>query len=105
MYRQGDVMVRQATIPQSALIAEPSSQRVVLAYGAVTGHAHAIDVAEAREYIMAEAAGVVRRFLRVFEGGATLRHEEHDPILLPAGDYEIVQQREYTPEAIRNVAD
>ena len=77
----------------------------MLAHGEVTGHAHAIDVAEAEEFTMAEAAGAVRRFLKVFATGGTVRHEEHAAIPLPAGVYEIVQQREYSPEEIRRVAD
>lgn len=105
MFRQGDVMVRSvAKIPNNAQTVE-NQGRIVLAHGEVTGHAHAIDVAEAVEYTMAEAAGAVRRFLKVFEGGARLKHEEHATIPLPPGLYEIVQQREYSPEEIRNVAD
>ncbi len=37
--------------------------------------------------------------------GATFVHEEHGPVTLPPGDYKVVIQREYSPEAIRNVAD
>lgn len=105
-YRQGDVMVRQIkSLPEAATEAKPDGNRVVLAYGEVTGHAHAIDVTEAREFTMAEAGGIVRRFLKVFEHGANLKHEEHATIELPPGVYEIIQQREYSPKSIRNVAD
>jgi hypothetical protein len=38
-------------------------------------------------------------------GGATIVHEEHGPITLPPGDYQITIQREYEPESIRNVQD
>lgn len=147
-YRQGDVMIRPiAKLPASAKDSTPND-RIVLAYGEVTGHAHAIAEGEAREFTMADAAGVVRRFLKVAAGtksvidvpitslehqrlgehpiidlddwywrdvqigtrtvevdGAVVRHEEHAPIALPAGLYEITIQREYHPEAIRNVAD
>lgn len=104
MYRQGDVLIRQvAAIPASATDNTPQG-RIVLAYGEVTGHAHAIAEGEAREFTMQEAANIVRRFLSV-TAEAVVRHEEHAPIQLPPGVYEIVQQREYTPEAIRNVAD
>ena len=34
-----------------------------------------------------------------------LLHEEHAPIDLPAGSYIVRIQREYSPEALRNVAD
>ena len=104
IYRQGDVLIRQIDkLPKDAM-AVPNKGRIVLAYGEVTGHAHAIDVAEATEYSMADAAGAVRRFLAVVSS-ATVKHEEHAAIPLPAGVYEIVQQREYSPEEIRNVAD
>jgi hypothetical protein len=106
MYRQGDVgIVRIDQLPDGATDVTPKD-RIVLAYGEVTGHAHAIAPCQAREYSMAQAGAAVRRFLTVIEGGlATVRHEEHAPIPLPSGVYEILQQREYTPEAIRNVAD
>jgi hypothetical protein len=104
LYRQGDVLIRQvASLPSDAKPVK-NKGRIVLAHGEVTGHAHAIAVREAREFTMADAAGAVKRFLSVVSE-ATVRHEEHAPITLPAGVYEIVQQREYTPEEIRNVAD
>ena len=34
-----------------------------------------------------------------------LDHEEHNPAAIPNGKYEFRRQREYSPEAIRNVAD
>lgn len=104
LYRQGDVLIRSVpSIPKGAKDVTPKD-RIVLAYGEVTGHAHAIALGEAQEFSLADAAGVVRRFLNVVKE-AVVRHEEHAPIPLPAGVYEIVQQREYTPEEIRNVAD
>lgn len=104
MYRQGDVMIRQvATIPTNASF-KKNEGRIVLAYGEVTGHAHAIAEHEAKEYTMQEAEGAVRRFLEV-ASGASVKHEEHATVELPSGFYEIIQQREYSPEAIRNVAD
>ena len=103
--RQGDVLVTSVkSIPQGATFVK-NEGRIVLAYGEVTGHAHALSVADAQEFTMADARGIVRRFLQVLDGGATLRHEEHAPIVMPPGVYEIVQQREYFPDDIRSVAD
>lgn len=99
IYRQGDVLIRQ--IPK--LPAQPAQTRVngVLAYGEVTGHAHKVeDVAKAE--VMEIENGL---YLRVGEDGVRIVHEEHGAISLPPGNYEIEIQREYTPEAIRNVAD
>jgi hypothetical protein len=39
------------------------------------------------------------------DGPVALEHDEHDAIHLPPGNYQVVRQREYTPEAIINVAD
>lgn len=104
MFRQGDVLIRQVnSIPPAAKeITRPG--RVVLAYGEVTGHAHAIAEGQAREFSMADAEGAVRRFLSV-ASAASVKHEEHATVELPSGFYEIIQQREYSPEDIRNVAD
>lgn len=104
MYRQGDVMIRQvAALPALAIDSTPKG-RIVLAHGKVTGHAHAIGEGEAREFTWADEGKAARRFLSVMQA-AVVRHEEHAAIPLSAGFYEIVQQREYSPEEIRNVAD
>lgn len=104
MFRQGDVLIRKIkSLPKAANDITPKD-RIVLAYGEVTGHAHAIAAGEAREFSMVDAANATRRFLSVVKE-ATVRHEEHAAIPLPPGFYEIVQQREYSPDAIRNVAD
>ena len=105
MYRQGDILI----IPTDKIpthlrkVARDSQHRVVLALGEVTGHAHAILDRAADLY---EHQDLEDRFLQVLaEGGVDLVHEEHDTIHLPAGDYIVRRQREYSPEAIRRVAD
>lgn len=105
MYRQGDVLVRSIAALPATATEVANIDRIVLAWGEVTGHAHAIAVNEAREFTHTDAGNVVRRFLHVFDKGTSLHHEEHATIPLPPGFYEIVQQREYTPEAVRNVVD
>lgn len=104
LFRQGDVGIRAIkALPEGVKDVTPKG-RIVLAYGEVTGHAHAIAEGQAREFTMADAAGAVRRFLHVVSE-AVVRHEEHAEIPLPAGFYEIIAQREYSPDAIRSVAD
>lgn len=99
MYRQGDVLLAKVdNLPKNAL-EKPADKRIVLAWGETTGHAHAIDCNFARLY---EMAG--ERFVVAVEG-ATLVHEEHSAIKLTPGVYRVVQQREYTPGAVRYVAD
>ena len=46
-----------------------------------------------------------QRYIRVPKDGASVQHQEHAAIALEPGDYEVVLQREYTPEAIRRVRD
>jgi hypothetical protein len=66
---------------------------VVLAEGEATGHAHAIANPHA---ILLSDQETDRRFLRL-AADAVLGHQEHGPILLPAGTYEVRRQREYVP--------
>jgi len=105
IYRQGDVMLRKvAELPSGAVKKDSPNGEVVLALGERTGHKHRTENAEAVEYTMQDAEDVVRRFLSV-AGGAQVRHEEHATVNLPAGIYEVIQQVDYSPGAIRNVAD
>ena len=75
---------------------------IVLAEGETTGHTHRIAAKWlATLYVLHETQ---QRILKV-QQEATLQHEEHNSIILPPGDYLVMRQREYTPEAIRNVRD
>lgn len=103
LYRQGDVLLRQVRALPEEATKIPASGRIVLAHGEVTGHAHAIEAGQAEEY-QTSSKDSVQRFLRVMEH-ADVTHEEHATVPLPAGIYEIVQQREYTPQAARAVVD
>jgi hypothetical protein len=95
--RQGDVLlVRVAADLSSATDLPRDGGRVILAYGEVTGHAHAIRephavlrLLDGRRYLDAPRPFVVE-------------HEEHAPVSLDVGTYEIVIQREYVPGPIRS---
>lgn len=100
MYRQGDVLiVKRDSIPKGKEVPRDNG-RVILAYGEVTGHAHAIH-SQAAKMIEAENGERYMSFMEAVE----LVHEEHDTIALPPGSYQVIQQREYSPEEIRNVRD
>jgi len=100
--RQGDVMLVPATIPAAVTPIERDAGRVVLAYGEVTGHAHAIVAPEATLLTDAENA----RFLRIVGSGATLTHEEHGAIQIAPGEYRVVIGREWSSDmAARPVSD
>ncbi len=79
----------------------------MLAEGEATGHAHVVagrsrlvEWRRRRRY----AAPETRRFL-VVEQPARLSHEEHLPIELDPGVYEVRRQREYRPQRSVWVAD
>ncbi len=102
-YRQGDVLLCAAdAIPPGAKPVPRDGDRVVVALGELTGHAHAFAATGVR---MLREKGSGRSFLLIGEGGARLCHEEHDPILVPEGSYELIRQREYAPKAPRLVRD
>ena len=102
-YRQGDVLLcRIDAIPGNATPVESTSDRVIVAEGELTGHAHGFAAAEARLF-RDEASG--RLYLAIGTESAKLRHEEHAPIPVPIGNYEVLRQREYRPGKIRPVAD
>jgi len=101
MYRQGDVLLRRVSkIPTDVVPAE-KQHRIVLAYGEVTGHAHAIHDLESVD-VFVKPDGTM--YLSV-ANPVDLVHEEHRTVAIPAGIYERVLQREYSPEQVRNVAD
>lgn len=105
MFRQGDVLLVQVTdVPEYVTPCDVDDD-IILAYGEVTGHAHRFAAGSvkplARGGVWEPSA---ERFIQALEG-AVLRHEEHDSIPIPPGKYRVIQQREYSPEAVRNVAD
>lgn len=102
IYRQGDVLLIQhdQPVPNAAELIPPEQPgRVILAHGEATGHAHALSTKHASMYRWEG-----ERLLTVADGGL-LVHEEHTHIPLPAGNYRVIQQVEYTPASIRAVAD
>src|SRR5574337_284962 len=100
--RQGDVLLVKTTRRLSAN-ATPIARRrgrLVLAEGEATGHAHAID--ETMAELFEERGGQL--YLQA-SARVALRHEEHGTIEIPPGTYRVIHQHEYSPEAVRRVAD
>jgi len=76
-------------------------ENCVLALGEVTGHSHQIKEGA----VMYEDVDGTK-YVEVLGETADLVHEEHGTISLPGPDvYRVTQQREYTPEEARRVAD
>ena len=98
MFRQGDVLlVAVPELPDNPR-PQPRHGRLVLAEGEATGHAHAIETPDAREFRVDD-----ERFVLV-RSAAQLIHEEHATIDLPPATYRVVIQREYEPAPIQSQA-
>lgn len=103
-YRQGDVLVERIdSFPNKLKPVAREAGRVILAHGEATGHAHAISDKHASLFRTDEHPGVT--FLEISQAMAQLVHDEHTTIALAPGNYRVTRQREYSPEAIRNVQD
>ena len=115
LVRQGDVLlIRVAALP-SVLTERPTDAgRVVLAYGEVTGHAHAVR-GDVRHYDAPDAASAAMQLLRdagfpmeVGEANAPtfldvlspaeVTHDEHTAHALPAGQYVKLIQTEWSDD-------
>lgn len=110
-FRQGDVFITPCPeVPSDATVAPRDSGRVVLAYGEVTGHCHAMvepDVALLeREVVRPDGRKEKELFLKVdAPKGAKLTHQEHSTVTVPPGTYTVVRQREYSRGEVRQVLD
>ena len=101
-FRQGDVGIDTiSSIPKGAK--REKKDRVILAYGEVTGHCHEIATEDLDKIELYSLDG--KMYLSVKEEGVRVTHQEHDVAILPVGNYEVVRQREYSPEELRNVLD
>lgn len=95
MHRQGDVLfVKVAELP-AALVEHKSD---VLVEGEATGHAHRFtegQIWQTREGLL---------YLRAV-AGSKIVHEEHAALSLEPGYWQMIRQKEYSPEAIQWVRD
>lgn len=106
MFRQGDVLIFWIDGRKSGAAEElpPGDQNgVVLALGEQTGHRHILYGPGNKLFAR---SGSIDRILNV-SAKSFLRHEEHGPIALPAGNFVVRIQREYdwAAESSRMVVD
>jgi hypothetical protein len=97
LIQQGDVLIKKVSEIKGKKLGH-----LTLAKGESTGHHHTITEGEVELY---EHEGIL--FLRVNSEKATLTHQEHAPVEIPQGEYEIGIVREYShfDEEARNVRD
>ena len=94
LYRQGDILLRRVdALPAPVSIVARTNDRIVIAEGETTGHAHAIEAPPEEATLLTTAQNA--RFLRL-TAEVELRHEEHAPVALSPGLYQVIQQREWT---------
>src|SRR5579862_4746619 len=101
IYRQGDVLfVKIEQVGNPTRIRKNGH----ILEGETTGHIHRVADTDMDKCELFDSAE--KLFLSVSaEGGVSIVHEDHATLELPAGQYEVIRQREYSPEAIRNVMD
>ena len=111
MIRQGDILLVPVT-EEPEDVEERISGSITIAHGEVTGHTHTLEKATWLQLATQEIADL-EHFAETGEGTVfvdveeetTLTHQEHSPLTIPVGLYEVIRQREYTPAADRFVMD
>lgn len=102
-WRQGDIFfVKVDEIPN--LSAAKEVKNGLIARGETTGHSHRVAASSlaAGAALYAVGRGL---FLKASEAGASIVHEEHKTVSLPAGTYAVVPQREFDGLRWRQVVD
>jgi len=102
LYQHGDVYLNRVEIDLAGAQEEkPKKGCLIVAEGELTGHAHRV---KEKEAIICVKDG--KRYI-LTEEGFTITHEEHKPITVTPGTYEIgfVQEFDYFTGESKNVAD
>ena len=75
---------------------------LTVAHGEVTGHSHRFNMADHNPGIAITAfggittrVGPVPEYINIEGGDATIKHEEHNPLTIPAGHYKVSIVREW----------
>lgn len=105
-YRQGDVLILYVPeLPETLVPIKRDGGRVILAYGEVTGHSHAIEDKRAKLFMSGS-----EMYLDI-EKQSKVWHEDHNPkqddkpMILPTGKCRIIHQVEFKRKEIVSVAD
>lgn len=86
--RQGDVLAIR--VADKAVNAEPTDKDIILVKGEASGHQHVIKSRNARYELITGALNVLGTLVLGQE--SVLVHDEHSPIVMPCGTYEIRRQ-------------
>ena len=102
-WRQGDIYFVRLDEEIDSANATPVKNGII-AKGETTGHAHRVSPSSMAQGALLSLVGR-SMFLRSPEAGATIVHDEHGPLELPAGSYAVVPQREFDGLRWRQVLD
>lgn len=100
--QQGDVILKRVeSLPRGILEVKRKNQAAVLAEGEATGHAHRIFDVDAIFY---EKDG---KFYLKNDKAVTIKHEEHKPVTIEPGIWEVgqVREKDWLSGMTRPVAD
>lgn len=108
MFRQGDICIERIEDKRPAE-AKPQKGPPIFAHGEVTGHCHQVEDSKTKVFDIDNNIGGDQRMVSLkfaeVKTDTRLVHQEHAPIALERGNYRVIRQREYSPAAIRSVAD
>lgn len=103
VFRHGDVDLIEAKLPEGCKVL--STGDVTIAEGEATGHHHTVypEPGVIASLLLKDD----RRFLKIENGFALLKHQEHHTLRLPSGVFEIGMEQEYDPfeNELRKVID
>lgn len=99
--QQGDVLLNKLTNLPTGKVTLISKGKMVLAEGEVTGHYHGIEESDS------ELIQIGEKMILNLKNTATLFHQEHNPITLEPGVWEVgrVQEFDYFSMMKRPVVD
>ncbi|MBF0398990.1 MAG: hypothetical protein HQK78_19600 [Desulfobacterales bacterium] len=101
LYQQGNVLIESIqSIPTEALVKNPENNKYIIAKGEATGHAHVI-----KDPVVLYCHKKTFYILAKIE--FQIIHEEHLPLFIPKGIYQIRKVREYDHffEETKEIAD
>ena len=106
IFAQGDVIFKRIDkLPEGLELAKPENGHWVVAHSE-TGHNHV--VLERSAQMLIDKTNEFIAYLQV-DDKAVLEHKRsfdtHEAVEIPAGNYVIRRQREYTPEGYRRAQD
>jgi hypothetical protein len=102
--QQGDVVMKRIdSIPAGQRTEDDLTRSKILATGESTGHVHAL----VDDTDSAQVVRVMDQLYMIIERATTLKHEEHNPVTIPPGTYQvdIVKEADHISGVVRQVAD